>query len=80
MSKIICKYYLDCDFFKRFNPYLTSNDKITMFHEIVDIYCFGKMKEKCQRFIHREVHGIPIADEIAPNGQRYSPGPGPVQD
>jgi hypothetical protein len=76
MSKIICKYYLDCDFFKRFNVDLSGDDKITMFHEIVDIYCFGKMRDKCVRFMHQEEHGRSIADEIAPNGQRYSPGPG----
>ena len=74
MSKVVCKYYLGCDFFKRFNVDLSEEDKFTMFHEIVD--CFGKMRDKCARFIHREKHGVPIADEIAPNGLRYSPGPG----
>ena len=72
MADKICQYYLDCDFFKRFNPDLTSRDKFTAFHEIVAVYCFGSLRKKCHRYIHREATGDPLQEEIAPNGKRYS--------
>ncbi|PLY01615.1 MAG: hypothetical protein C0623_05215 [Desulfuromonas sp.] len=72
MAEKICQYYLDCDFFKRFNPDLSSKDKVTAFHEIVDVYCFGKLRTKCYRYIYREASGRPLEEEIAPNGKRYS--------
>ena len=77
MSKVICQFYLDCEFFKRFGANVSERDSVTMFHEIADVYCFGKLRSKCVRFIHRNEHGTAIADEIAPNGLRYAAGPGP---
>lgn len=72
MPDKICQYYLNCDFFNRFKPDLVNDDKVTMFHEIVEVYCFGAMKTKCHRYIHSERTGESPDDDIAPNGKRYS--------
>ena len=74
MAKGICPYYLDCSFFERFKSDLSRKDRITVFREFIEVYCFGELRDACHRYLHREQTGQPLADDIAPNGDQYFVG------
>ncbi len=72
MPKGICKYYLNCSFFKRYDTELTRKDKITIFHQYIEVYCFGKLMHDCFRYIHLEKTGTSLSDDITPTGVKFS--------
>jgi hypothetical protein len=74
MSKGICQYYLNCEFFKRYDSELNRKEKITIFHQYIGIYCFGTLRCNCYRYIQREETGSPPADDITPTGVKYLSG------
>ncbi len=72
MREGICKYFPDCRFYKFFSAEVERKDKITIFHQYINIYCFGILQHNCYRFIKKE-NGEPLADDITPTGIKYSP-------
>ena len=73
MSKRLCKHYLNCPFYNKYSTEDHRKDKISIFRQYVEKYCFGENYQECHRYIQKEETGTMPADDITPTGERYKP-------
>jgi hypothetical protein len=72
MAKGICKYYINCDFFKRHSFEASRKEKLSLFYQYVEVYCYGKLGRLCYRYEYRETNGESAPDNVTPTGIEYS--------
>lgn len=73
MSDRLCKYHPNCVFYDKSSDEKHRKDKIRIFHEYVEKYCFGKQHVACYRYIQKEKTGVMPPDDMTPTGVKYIP-------
>ncbi len=74
MQERLCKYYLNCEFYQKYNTEMNLMDKIMLFHQYIELYCFGTLEIDCYLYTQREETGSPPADNITPAGVNFLSG------
>lgn len=72
MQKGSCKYFSNCEFYKKHTAEISRIDKNTIFHQYISIYCYGALQRNCYRYLQKEETGVSLPEDITPTGVKYT--------